>query len=529
MSSGPGNIVIRIGAQTSDAVRGLGQVNKSLGDTMTTSEKMQAGLKRAALPAAAALAAVGVAAKQAIDAASNLNEQINKTSTVFGDSGKDVQNWSKTLAKSFGMSQVAALEAAGTFGNMLVPMGFSRKEAAAMSKQMVQLAGDMASFNNASPEETLAAIQSGLAGQSEPLRKYGVFLNDARIKQEAMNQGLYSGKGALDAHAKAAATTAIILKDTADAQGDFMKTSESAANAQRVQAAQVENLKASLGQGLLPAYQAILAIMVKVLDITAKHQTAVKVLVGIIAGLAGAILAANAAFKVYAAAQAAVKVATAAWTAAQWLLNAALSANPVGLVVVAVAALAAGLVVAYKHSETFRNIVNAAFHAVANAGHTLAAAFTAVKNAALAAFDWIVGHWKLALFAFGPIGAALYVIVTNFDKIRAAASAAFGYITGAVNSVLGAINSVINAVESLISALGRIRVPSIKLPHIPGTLILEPVSAGAGAGSRTAGATATSSAGAITINVAGAIDPEGTARAIIRTLQRHERRQGKRW
>ena len=62
-------------------------------------------------------------------------------------------------------------------GNMLVPMGIGRKKAAEMSKQLVELAADMASFNNASPEETLDALRSGLAGETEPLRKFGVFLN----------------------------------------------------------------------------------------------------------------------------------------------------------------------------------------------------------------------------------------------------------------------------------------------------------------------------------------------------------------
>lgn len=624
---GPGNILITIGAKAGQAVSELGTVNKALGHTMTTSEKMSAGLKKAAIPAAAALTGIAYGAKKAIDAASNLNEQMNKSQTVFGDSGAEVIRWSKTLSKSFGLSSRAALEAAGTFGNMLVPMGFTRKEAAGMSKQMVELAGDMASFNNASPEETLAAISSGLAGQSEPLRKYGVFLTETRVKAEALALGLvkttvsagdlakaqasvskahadqakalkehgaasaeyekaqaqvlYSeekvkkvmdGKlPTLTAAQKAQATYSLMLKDTADAQGDFTKTSDSAANQTRIQAAQTENLSAELGQALLPAYTAIQRILIRVIDVLSRHTGAVKLAVGAIAALSAGILIANAAMKAYAAVGVIVKVATAAWTAAQWLLNAALSANPIGLVIVAVAALAAGLVIAYQKSETFRKIVTAAFDAVKKAIDAVKNGFNVLLDAATKAFNWIVGHWKLALFAFGPIGAAVYAIVQNFDKVKTAASAAFefvkgawnvakfafGPITAAVEAVAGAFNAIaaaakaaigavqdlirwvgkvtagpidavtraiasaIGAVRDLIDWIGKIKVPKIHLPGKKSLMVFAP------SGPAPAATAAAASAGPLTINVYGAVDPEGTARAIRRLLLQHDRRQGR--
>jgi hypothetical protein len=213
------------------------------------------GLGRSvAFASAAFLGGAGavVAIKSTVSAASNLNEQLNKSQVVFKDSGAQVEEWSKGLVKNFGISQRAALEAAGTFGNMLVPMGFARDKAANMSESLVELAGDLSSFNNASPQETLEAIRAGLAGEAEPLRRFGVFLNDARLKQEAMNLGLYKGKGNLDASAKAAATYAIILKDTKDAQGDFARTNDGFANSQRVVAAALENIQAQLGQIILP-------------------------------------------------------------------------------------------------------------------------------------------------------------------------------------------------------------------------------------------------------------------------------------
>ncbi len=221
--------------------------------------KVGGGLLKTAKVATVAAGAIGslagVMGVKAVNAAVDLGEQISKNNVVFGKSGKDIVKWSKTLASSFGISQSAALTAAGTFGNMLVPMGFTRVEAANVSRQMVQLASDMASFNNASPEETLEAIRAGLAGESEPLRRFGVFLNDARLKTKALELGLYEGKGALDAHAKAAATTALIYEDMkkSGSVGDFARTSDSLANKQRILKAELENASAAIGRALLPA------------------------------------------------------------------------------------------------------------------------------------------------------------------------------------------------------------------------------------------------------------------------------------
>ena len=203
-------------------------------------------------------------------------------------------------------------------------------------------------------------------------------------------------------------------------------------------------------------------------------------------------------------------------------MNTALSANPIGLVIVAVAALAAGIVIAYQKSDTFRGIVQAAFAAVKVAIDAVANAFKTLLSAAASAFDWITDHWKVALFAFGPIGAAIALIVTHFHTLESVATAVFGAIQSAISGIAGAIQSVIGAVQSLIDAIGRIHVPHINLPGP----FAAPAPANAAAG-RAGGGVRTSAAGGITVNVYGAIDAEGTARAIVRVLSAHDRRQGR--
>lgn len=357
----------------------LKRVSGAAGKTDTTlRSKLSTGAKVAS---AALLGSLVVGAKRSIDAASNLGEQVSKTGVVFGSAGDDIIAFSKTTATSLGISQRAALEATGTFGNMLVPMGLARPEAAKMSKAMVGLAADMASFNNASPEETLDALRSGLAGETEPLRRYGVFLDAASVKQEAVRMGLAKSKGELTAAAKAQASYSLILKQSTDAQGDFARTSDGAANQQRINAAQAEDLAATLGQSLLPAYTALLRTANDVVGFAKDHAAETKILVGVLGGLAAAILSVNTATKAYKSAQTAANAlssifvkrvavqtaATGAAAGAQEGLNVAMRANVIGIVITAIAALAVGLIYAYKKSETFRDIVQGAFNVVKGA------------------------------------------------------------------------------------------------------------------------------------------------------------------
>jgi hypothetical protein len=188
----------------------------------------------------------------ATKAASNLEEQQNKTNVVFGQSAALVRQFGESASRSIGLSERAALEAAGTYGNLFRAIGLTEQQSAGFSVSLTRLAADLASFNNANPEEVFDALRSGLTGEIEPLRRFGVNLNQARIEQEALNQGLIEQGGELTAAAKAQAAYSIILQDTALAQGDFARTSESLANQTRIARAELENTAADLGQRLLP-------------------------------------------------------------------------------------------------------------------------------------------------------------------------------------------------------------------------------------------------------------------------------------
>ena len=142
---------------------------------------------------------------------------------------------------------------------------------------------------------------------------------------------------------------------------------------------QTAELEESLGAALLPVVEALVPMLVALADVAAENTGAIKILIGVVAGLSAAILAINGVMKAAAAAQLVWKAAVAAATAVQWLWNAAMSANPIGLIILALAALGLALVAAYKKSETFRDIVDGALDVVKSAVNALDRAFDAAR------------------------------------------------------------------------------------------------------------------------------------------------------
>ena len=198
-------------------------------------------------------AAIAAGVKFAVNAASDLQESLSKTDAVFKGNAREVKAWADTASTSFGQSKQQALEAASTFGNLFQAFGVGLEPATEMSTTLTRLASDLASFNNTSTEEAIEALRSGLSGETEPLKRYGVALTDARLKQEALGLGLIKDvKQPLDAAAKSQAAYALIMKDTKLAQGDFERTSDGFANSMRTLQATIQEAAAEIGTSLLP-------------------------------------------------------------------------------------------------------------------------------------------------------------------------------------------------------------------------------------------------------------------------------------
>jgi hypothetical protein len=241
-----------VGKGVADADRSLSRVGSSAGKA---GKALAIGLGVGIAAAGALAVKVGV---DAVKAAADMGETISKVGQLFGPAGKDVERFADKAATSLGISKQSALDGAATFATFGKSAGKSGQDLAGFSTGLLQAAGDLASFNNASPEETIQAIGAGLRGEAEPLRRFGILLDDATLRSEALKQGLISStKEALTPQQKVLAAQAVVLSQVGDASGDFERTSGSLANQQKIAAATVENLKVKLGQGLLPVVTAV--------------------------------------------------------------------------------------------------------------------------------------------------------------------------------------------------------------------------------------------------------------------------------
>lgn len=330
-------------------------------------DRMGSGMKKAAAGMVASFGAFSAVdfLKDSVDAASDMSESMSKSAVVFGKSNQMVMDFAENAAKSLGMSRQAAIESTATFGNFLGALGLSQPKAAKMSMAMVKLAGDMASFNNQDPAEVLLALKSGLSGEAEPLKAFGVDVSDAALQVEALRVGMKKQNGSFTAAQKSQLAYGLILKQTKTAQGDFARTSGGLANQQRILSAQFMDAKAKIGAFLLPAAVALIHVLtnglgpalsntIRWIKDFVKFMKSGSVYVYMIIG---AITALGTVFAIFGA----IRLAIMSVTAAQILWNIAMSANPIGLIVVAIGALVGFVIYAYKNFTTFRNIVNQAW------------------------------------------------------------------------------------------------------------------------------------------------------------------------
>ena len=209
-------------------------------------------LQNVAIAATTIGIAVGAAVTKAIGSASDLDEAISATNQIFGDASDAVLAFADSAAEAFGQSKQEALDGALVFGTFGKAAGLAGDDLSNFTNGLLGLSSDIASFRNATPQEAIEAIGAALRGESEPLRRFGVLLDDATLKAEALELGIYSGSGALTQQQKILAAESAIYRQTADAQGDFARTSDGLANSSRILRARLANVSAQIGGAFLP-------------------------------------------------------------------------------------------------------------------------------------------------------------------------------------------------------------------------------------------------------------------------------------
>jgi hypothetical protein len=502
MAAGP-TIVARFIADTRQLLGSLDDVERQ------GKSKLGSFASGAALAIGGAFAAAGIAdfAKDSIDAASDLQESVSKVGQVFKTSGDEILAWSQNAAESMGLSQNAALQAVGTFGNLAVSLGLPQDQATDMSKSLVDLASDLGSFNNVPVDQALNALKSGLVGETEPLRTFGVNINDAALKAEALSLGLVKSSvdmGALSAaqetsekasrkaaealktHGensvefkdaardaeqantklaevmegkvpdsltaaeKAQASYSLIMKQTGLAQGDFERTSEGLANSTKSAGAKFDDLKAKVGTALLPAMQGFVSFLsdsvLPALESLGTFLTT-KVLPAfesISSWIADNKEVVTAALIGFGAVVLAIVVpAFIAWAIAAGTAAAA-TLVALGPIILGFALIGAAVAaVAFVVIKNWDTIVSAT-----------QTAWNAVISAVQFVWNWIKDNWPLLLAIItGPIGIAVLLIQRNWDTIKDGATAVWRWVVDKWNAIQDGISSAVDAVGRVIGLL----------------------------------------------------------------------------
>lgn len=191
-----------------------------------------------------------------VNKASDLQETMNKFNVVFGSNAAEMEAWGTTFAKQMGRSKQQVVDFMAQSQGLVVPMGVDPAQAEQMSQTLAALSFDLASFHNSTDAEAFEALRSALTGEAEPMKKFGVIVNETAVKAELLKKGL-DPTTANEAQ-KAMARYNIILEGTAQAQGDVERSGDSFANRLKSLYAAWEDLSAGIGTMFLPVAEALL-------------------------------------------------------------------------------------------------------------------------------------------------------------------------------------------------------------------------------------------------------------------------------
>lgn len=486
-------------------------------------DKFQKKVSKLTLPATAVVGGLAVIGKKTADLASEAEQNFGAVDAIFKDHAKGVHDMSKNAAKDMGISSSSYEAYSATLGALLKNQGVSLKDLGGQTDSLIQTGADLASMFGGTTSDAVDSLSSAYKGQFDPLEKYGITITAASVKQKALEMGLIKGKEALTAQAKQAATTALIMEQSGDAQGNFAKEADTAAGSMQIFKAKMEDTGAELGKVLLPFIVSAAEKLSELADWVGRNTSTVQTFAAVLGGLAVSVIALNGALKLYQGALIAAKGAQAAFgaakgivtgtqnfisgfnnasaaassftgklgtvggavkksmlwignstkalalnsaalvkngvvaaagaiktaalatakgvaTAAQWLYNAALNANPLGIVILAVAALVAGIVWLATKTTFFQDTWK-----VMSAAITVA--ITAVTAWFKAAWLLVITAAKVAIEGFKQKVSAV------INAVRVLWNAGFAYVKAVVLKAIAAVVGYVNRVKATAKAV----------------------------------------------------------------------------
>lgn len=284
--------------------------------------------------------------KTGIDYASDLAEVQNVVDVTFGSATEAINSWSKECLAAYGMNEVSAKRYAGTIGAMLKSSGLAGDAIVDMSKDMVGLAGDMASFYNLDLETAFEKIRSGISGETEPLKQLGINMSVANLEAYALSQGITKAYNEMSQAEQVMLRYNYLMSTTADAQGDFARTQDSYANQTRLLSESWLEFTGVMAEQLLPVLTTIVSWLNNIVAFLTENADMVS---AVLVGLATTVSILAVAWVVHAAAQ---------WlaVAANQALIVSLLSNPILWIALIIGVLVAAM---YRWIQSIGGVKNA--------------------------------------------------------------------------------------------------------------------------------------------------------------------------
>jgi hypothetical protein len=408
----------------------------------------------------------------AISGASDLNETMSKSAAIFGDSAGAIEAFGSHAAQNIGLSKQAAMDAAAGFGDMFTQIGFTSDSAASLSQQVLLAAADLGSFSNLETADVADRMSAAFRGEYDSLQAVIPNINAARVESEALAATGKKTASELTAQEKATAVLAIVQKDGARAMGDFARTSDGAANSAKIASASLEDQSTKLGSVLLPiwsgflsflntsvipAFSSLVTWITQNTDLLGGIAMAVGVAAGVFGVLTVAVGAYNAISGIFKAYQIASAAATGGLTFAQWALNAAMSANPIGLIITLLALLVGAIVWVATQTTFFQDVWSAVMTWFQEAWANVSSFFTTLWTGLVAWFNGVITN--VASFIVSVIGGVaawwngIWTSVGSFfttiwNGIRLGVATAISVVRSVIVSTISGISSTWSSIWS---------------------------------------------------------------------------------
>lgn len=245
-----------------EGMQKVSNITRSTTDTINS----HMGRIKGIIAGALSVTAIVAFSKSCIELGSDLAEVQNVVDVTFGSMSDKVDQFAKNALTAYGLSETSAKQFTSTMGAMLKSMGMSTQQAFDMGTSLTALSADMASFYNLDAKTAFEKIRSGISGETEPLKQLGINMSVANLEAFALAKGIEKSYDSMTQQEQALLRYNYLLSVTADAQGDFSRTSDQWANQTRILSERFNALRASIGQGLIYALTPVIRVLNQLLE-----------------------------------------------------------------------------------------------------------------------------------------------------------------------------------------------------------------------------------------------------------------------